>query len=445
MQDSATKIGNPYRRRFCSTLVILALSCLASFLAAQDTPVQGSPVQNLVQESTPHAKIARHSAAIPRTDFFPLESLDEETRKLSEQLLQKAMESEAFYTLIGQLKPVSEGFWGSYFVLDPLDTSEVDRVRAALRPWNIPEHYHADVLVYESPMRGQRYASAYVAHVPTLRALIQQHHNFFARWGITTATPPGEVIMAIEKCRQPDDRWRGFGRLFGYPEYAIDFFVNAGMHQRTTGEFVERDFRQIPTLGSRTGRFVYAAPKLSRPGDEDLALERRATLLLSEYRSLRSQATGAKLKPIELLRDWMDDGQGYCHPQHLVDKLPTKTNEELDAEIAREKASVASAPVVKFNHLYIVLDQATFESIRQSEFVTHQLAASDQGFPKFEPVDDQCQAIYLRGQDTYLELFGPQNKFNEPVGKIGLGWSVESVGELEQVAERLRHGMLPKN
>jgi hypothetical protein len=125
--------------------------------------------------------------------------------------------------------------------------------------------------------------------------------------------------------------------LFGYPEYAVDFFVEAGLHQRSTGEFIERDFRQIPTFTSRSGRFVYAVPKLSRPGPEDVALERRATHLLGEYRRRRPTDKEAPPNPIELLRDWMDDGHGYCHPQHLLDKLPAKSDQELDAEIAAEK------------------------------------------------------------------------------------------------------------
>jgi hypothetical protein len=34
----------------------------------------------------------------------------------------------------------------------------------------------------------------------------------------------------------------------------------------------------------------------------------------------------------------MDDGNGSCHPKHLLSKLPVKTDAEIDAEIeAMEK------------------------------------------------------------------------------------------------------------
>lgn len=369
--------------------------------------------------------------ALPRNDFFSIDSLDSKAKLLSEELLFKALDSEAFYTLVGQLKPVSEGFWGGYFSVDPAELTEIEQVRAALRSWNVPGIFFADVLVYESLQHGQRYASAYVIHVPSLKNLIERESDFFARWGITIHTPPGEIMTTIERTRRPDDRWRGFGLVFGYPRYAIDFFVTAGMHQRNSGEFVERDFRQVATFAGQSGRFVYAVPKLSRPGPEDLALQRRAALVLTEYKRLRPRYTAPTKNPSGLLRDWMDDGHGKCHPDHLLAKLPVKTEAELDAEIVRWSTAEVRPPEVKFNHLYVVLSQPDFDAVRTSDFLLNQFAASDQGFPKFLAVDGPCQSIYLRGRDTYIELLGPENKFGEPVGKIGVGWSVEKVGELD--------------
>jgi hypothetical protein len=51
--------------------------------------------------------------------------------------------------------------------------------------------------------------------------------------------------MAIEYS-QSGPRWRGYGYLFGFPLYAVDFFVNAGESEKQTGKFVERDFLSIP-------------------------------------------------------------------------------------------------------------------------------------------------------------------------------------------------------
>jgi hypothetical protein len=410
----------------------LSLFFVAPIAICDTKPTQAQESQQQLQ--TPPS-VPVHRDAQPRDSFFAIESLETKTQDLSQELLGKALESEAFYTLVGQLKPVSEGFWDSYISLETPNLSEIERVREALAAWNESKIYYANVLVYESTQRGQRYASAYVVHVPSLRRVVESNGNFFGRLGITEKTPPAEVMLTIERCRQPDDRWRGFGMVFGYPHYAIDFFVNAGMHQRETGEFIERDFRQIPTFASQSGSFVYAVPKLSPLQLEDRSLQRRAVVLLDKYRELREQ--GPKLKPVELLRNWMDAGNGACHPEHILAKLPPKTDAELDAAIAKWNAPKTRPPQTFFNHLFVVFNQTDFDALRKSSFVRDELAASDQGLPKFHAVDENCQAIYLRGLDTYLELLGPNNKFNEPVGKIGIGWSVEKVGELDTVQHLL--------
>jgi len=427
-----------------SNLFKYVASRLLFYIAAIICSFAGTVNLTLAQNSAHSAVIQladkRSHDAVPRNDFFATESLGEKARLLSEKLLFQALDSEAFYTIVGQIKPVSEGFWGGYFPVDRADLSEINEVREALCPWNVPGLFFADVLVYESIQYGQRYASAYVVHLPSLKKLVEHHGEFFARWGITGSTPAAEVMMAIERSRKPDDRWRAFGRLFGYPEYAIDFFVAAGMHQRMTGEFVERDFRQIPTFGSRLGRFVFAVPKLSLPSPEDIQLQRRAAMLLSEYRRLRPEYVTPTTNPSGLLRDWMDDGTEACHPEHVMNKLPSNSEAEIDAEIESWNKPEIKPPELKFNHLYVVLNHEDFESVRDSDFVRNHFAASDQGFPNFLPVDEQCQSIYLRGRDTYLELFGPKNKFNEPIGKIGIGWTVEKVGELDLVEPLLAKG-----
>lgn len=43
---------------------------------------------------------------IPRATFLPIESLTAESKKLSEELLLAALDSEALYTIVGQIKPV---------------------------------------------------------------------------------------------------------------------------------------------------------------------------------------------------------------------------------------------------------------------------------------------------------------------------------------------------
>lgn len=103
-----------------------------------------------------------------------------------------------------------------------------------------------------------------------------------------------------------------------------------------------------------------------------------------------------------------------------------------------EQDTGQSAPTVAFNHLYVVVSADVIAQFSKSELLRNRLAASDQGLPKFKPVDPDSQRIYLRGENTYLEIFGPDNRFGEPVGKLGLAFSTEVADEIDEVEKRLR-------
>lgn len=109
------------------------------------------------------------------------------------------------------------------------------------------------------------------------------------------------------------DRHRGFGYLHGYPKYAVDFFVAAARHRDETGESVTRTFVRIPTFGRHVGGFVYAAPVDHVENEADRELRLRAEAVLNAYRLLRERYVGdAKPGVVALLRDWFDDGAGFC-------------------------------------------------------------------------------------------------------------------------------------
>lgn len=72
------------------------------------------------------------------------------------------------------------------------------------------------------------------------------------------------------------------------------------------------------------------------------------------------------------------------------------------------------------NHVYVVLDAATFAAIRESVELARLLGRSDGGLPDYAPPAPDADRIFFRGRQTYLEIFAPDNRFREPVGKVGL-------------------------
>ncbi len=84
---------------------------------------------------------------------------------------------------------------------------------------------------------------------------------------------------------------------------------------------------------------------------------------------------------------------------------------------------------VLFDHLYIVLDSVTYTQLRQHDFLKETYATLDDGLPDFKAIDDNATACYLRGHEHFIELLGPENEYNEPVGKSGIGFALRNRGE----------------
>ncbi len=88
------------------------------------------------------------------------------------------------------------------------------------------------------------------------------------------------------------------------------------------------------------------------------------------------------------------------------------------------------SPKVFLNHVYVVLNEPSFEAVRASPFLRERFARIDRGLPGFGPPRPDDQAWYVRGQNTYIELFGPRNRYGEAPGRVGVGFGVERPGAL---------------
>lgn len=214
---------------------------------------------------------------------------------LQAELVQTALDREALFTIAGGLKPVSTGFWQGSINLDDPSVAELMQVREALSPLRTDDLY-ADVQSFDLTHDGQRIIEAYVAHRPAVAATIERTQAFWARYAIAPDTHPAELLAVVD--RMPKlDRFRAYGLLFGYPDEAIEFFVNAAAEEEATGEFVKRTFVQIPTFDSPTGRFVYAVAVEHEPTAADRRLRAIAAEILDRYRSVRNSR-----RPLDTLK-----------------------------------------------------------------------------------------------------------------------------------------------
>lgn len=211
------------------------------------------------------------------------------------ELLLRALDREALYTFVAGLKPMSTGFWKGTIDVAAPDTAEIVRIRRALAPLR-NQTYYADVQTFANAHDGQRHAEAYVVHRAALAAMLSREAAFWSPLGITPCTHAAEVVAIVDRLPRAD-RWRAYGLLFGYPNYAIDFFVEATERARSAGGEVgpgkDREFFHIPTASAAEGQFTWAVPIGHVERDEDRAIRERAAAILAAYRNMAPRVTTA--------------------------------------------------------------------------------------------------------------------------------------------------------
>ncbi len=217
-------------------------------------------------------------------------------------LLREAADYEALYTLAGGLKPMSSGFWRCSFEADGPDPIELQTVREMLGVLQNAV-WHADVQIFEKVHDGERNAHAFVVHRKSLARMIDRHASFWSSWDITTDTHPTAIVDIVDRMPR-EDRWRGYGYLYGYPDAAVNFFVEAGVAAddgREMGPGKDRQFMQIPTYAADSGHFTYAVPLDHVSTSADLALIKVASLILEAYEQRRPHIDSTKDMVAELL------------------------------------------------------------------------------------------------------------------------------------------------
>ncbi|HVM89868.1 MAG TPA: DUF5829 family protein [Puia sp.] len=84
-------------------------------------------------------------------------------------------------------------------------------------------------------------------------------------------------------------------------------------------------------------------------------------------------------------------------------------------------------PKVKFNHLFLVLSTSDLNAIRNSGFIKNQLTALETRTTKADN-GESWTGTYMYGSENYVELLDSVGF--QPNGNSGIGFSVDSVGEL---------------
>jgi len=223
---------------------------------------------------------------------------------LADSILAYGLDHEALFTLCDTLKPISsvkllryplvlnkEKVEGSPLAA-PTESSHYDEIKKL--QWLCDALSYGDVQFIMVPFRmvdnGFRNIEIYVVRKSVFNKTMQRHASFFGQWGFVSSSDPAVVLTAIE-FEQKLDRFRAYGHLFGYPAYAVDFFVEAARQQDldSAKKLVARDFFPIPVFAGNRGYFTYAIPKGQAPQAVDSALLFAASQTLELYKKIRPQ------------------------------------------------------------------------------------------------------------------------------------------------------------
>lgn len=215
--------------------------------------------------------------------------------QLADSLVKQTLEKEGLFTVLGGLKPISTVSHFQFPIdsiskefIDPVQVRQHIQTLTASLEMLSDEYIGFVVVPFKAVFGNMRSFQVLVYNTASIQKTIETYGDFFIKRGMITSSDPKALLMMVE-FEEKMDRFRAYGYLFGYPSYAVDFFVEAALHEENTGDFVRRSFFQIPVASSETGRFVYALPENQEPSPVDLELKKKAGEILETYKTIQNE------------------------------------------------------------------------------------------------------------------------------------------------------------
>jgi|GEM_PF-3054060 len=254
-----------------------------------------------------------------RAHCFPVERLSKEKRQRAEELLLRICDSEALYTLVGAVKPMSTDWLIEDFDFKQPGAVRLDEVREILSVLYCGDEISAHMLRFSHVHNGKLRFKAALFNRVALAEEINRHASFWQARAITPNTEPVEVLLNNEDERTDRfERVRAYGYLAGYPEEAVHTYLDIIKKKFADPEHkpIPVDYVRIPTYAKNVYGFVYSVPKGHQLTQADRDLIAKCAPILEEYKKRRAKYIGeGKAGIVALLRDWFHDGKGNYSPR----------------------------------------------------------------------------------------------------------------------------------
>ena len=142
----------------------------------------------------------------------------------------------------------------------------------------------------------------------------------FTVYGLTLTSHPIEVLTVLASKRSEPETSRALGYLWGYPRYAVDWYVD--VRQKAPpgppGEFNNVEIPtfakwKIPVTGKMAEQYLWAVPNDHEENADDRRIRAEAEKILAAYKERRSRYIGeGKQGAFSLMRDWYCGARERC-------------------------------------------------------------------------------------------------------------------------------------
>lgn len=252
-----------FRYLYLFVLTILAISC--------------STTEEL---SHNHTSVQGYSTNLE--NCFNFSYLNEPDRVLADSLIYQSLNNTGLHTFTSTLKPMSD-IAAFRWQVEPTENDEnlsLNHISEYKQLNRIADAISCGPLeTVLTPFKRffdvERYVQMRVYRRDAVNRVLDEHPEFWSTFTFAEGSHPAIVIQTMEY-ESASNRFKGYGFLYGYPAHAVDFFVEAAESEAETGEFVARDFMQMPVVSGEAGRFVYAVPKDHEMNDADKTIKRKA-------------------------------------------------------------------------------------------------------------------------------------------------------------------------
>lgn len=93
---------------------------------------------------------------------------------------------------------------------------------------------------------------------------------------------------------------------------------------------------------------------------------------------------------------------------------------------------------IEFDHFYFVVPDSLYQKIINNPDLLNSFVNVDKGWPLFEKIDTAKKEAYFRFENSYFELLSDQNKWGEPIHKLGFGWVSNREGNQAKIETFLK-------